>query len=69
MQIGTKLNRSHLIVSKDALILPCLGRTELDEKASGPQQISVEDTFSMVHASASAVPLSKFQNNACLKPI
>ncbi|MNJ27996.1 Formate dehydrogenase H [compost metagenome] len=51
VQISTKLNRSHLMVSKDALILPCLGRTELDLQRSGIQKITVEDTFSMVHAS------------------
>ncbi|MDM5057950.1 FdhF/YdeP family oxidoreductase [Aeromonas rivipollensis] len=51
VQISTKLNRSHLMVSKDALILPCLGRTELDLQRSGVQKITVEDTFSMVHAS------------------
>lgn len=52
VQISTKLNRSHLIHGKDALILPCLGRTEIDVQASGPQSITVEDSMSMVHASA-----------------
>ena len=51
VQISTKLNRSHLMVGKNALILPCLGRTEIDRKVSGEQFITVEDTFSMVHAS------------------
>jgi molybdopterin-dependent oxidoreductase alpha subunit len=51
VQISTKLNRSHLQVSHDGLILPCLGRTELDKQQSGIQKITVEDTFSMVHAS------------------
>ena len=51
VQISTKLNRSHLMVSLDALILPCLGRTELDRQRAGIQKITVEDTFSMVHAS------------------
>lgn len=51
VQISTKLNRSHLMVSKDALILPCLGRTERDMQRGGLQKITVEDTFSMVHAS------------------
>ncbi|MEW7864475.1 FdhF/YdeP family oxidoreductase [Aeromonas diversa] len=51
VQISTKLNRSHLMVSHDALILPCLGRTELDQQLAGVQKITVEDTFSMVHAS------------------
>lgn len=52
VQISTKLNRSHLMVSQDALILPCLGRTEIDQQASGEQKITVEDTFSMIHASS-----------------
>jgi molybdopterin-dependent oxidoreductase alpha subunit len=56
VQISTKLNRSHLCVGKDALILPCLGRTEIDKQASGEQYITVEDTFSMVHASQGNVP-------------
>jgi molybdopterin-dependent oxidoreductase alpha subunit len=51
VHISTKLNRSHLITGKEALILPTLGRTELDMQASGPQYITVEDSFSMVHAS------------------
>jgi len=52
VHIATKLNRSHLVHGKDALILPCLGRTEIDIQAEGPQSITVEDSMSMVHASA-----------------
>ncbi|ALO34652.1 CbbBc protein [Colwellia sp. MT41] len=60
VQISTKLNRSHLCIGEDALILPCLGRTEIDNQATGEQFITVEDTFSMVHASqGSVVPLAK----------
>ncbi|MBD1550123.1 FdhF/YdeP family oxidoreductase [Pseudomonas typographi] len=51
VQISTKLNRSHLIHGKAALILPCLGRTDIDLQAGGPQAVTVEDSFSMVHAS------------------
>lgn len=51
VQISTKLNRSHLTVGRDALILPCLGRTDIDHQASGPQAVTVEDSFSMIHAS------------------
>jgi len=51
VQISTKLNRSHLTIGKQALILPCLGRTDMDVQASGPQAVTVEDSFSMVHAS------------------
>ncbi len=56
VQISTKLNRTHLLVEDDALILPCLGRTEIDEQSAGKQKITVEDTFSMVHASAGNTP-------------
>ena len=56
VQISTKLNRSHLLIGQDSLILPCLGRTEIDSQQSGEQQITVEDTFSMVHASQGNVP-------------
>lgn len=48
----TKLNRSHLIHGFDALILPCLGRTEVDQQAAGPQGVTVEDSMSMVHISS-----------------
>ena len=59
VQISTKLNRSHLCIGQDALILPCLGRTEIDNQATGEQFITVEDTFSMVHASqGNVVPLA-----------
>jgi len=51
VHVSTKLNRSHLVHGKEALILPCLGRTEHDHQQSGPQQITVEDSMSMVHLS------------------
>ncbi|EPO4110376.1 FdhF/YdeP family oxidoreductase [Enterobacter cloacae] len=52
VHVGTKLNRTHLLVGKETFILPCLGRTELDMQASGRQSITVEDSMSMVHASS-----------------
>jgi anaerobic selenocysteine-containing dehydrogenase len=52
VHIGTKLNRSHLLVGKQSFIFPCLGRTEHDIQATGPQSITVEDSMSMVHASS-----------------
>jgi molybdopterin-dependent oxidoreductase alpha subunit len=51
VHITTKLNRSHLVHGKDALILPTMGRTEIDTQASGPQGVTVEDSMSMVHIS------------------
>lgn len=58
VNIATKLNRSHVNPGKDALILPCLGRTDIDPQASGPQKVTVEDSFSMVHASSGRVDMS-----------
>ena len=48
VHVSTKLNRSHLTHGKQALILPCLGRTERDVQESGPQSISTEDAMSSV---------------------
>jgi len=55
VQISTKLNRSHAVVGREALILPTLGRTEIDRQASGEQFVSVEDTVCAVHASRGKV--------------
>jgi molybdopterin-dependent oxidoreductase alpha subunit len=52
VQVSTKLNRSHLVTGRAALVLPCLGRTERDVQAGGPQLVSVEDSMSVVHPSA-----------------
>jgi molybdopterin-dependent oxidoreductase alpha subunit len=51
VQVSTKLNRSHLVHGRQALILPCLGRTEKDHQRAGVQSTSVEDSMSMVHLS------------------
>jgi molybdopterin-dependent oxidoreductase alpha subunit len=51
VQIATKLNRSHLVHGKDALILPTLGRTEIDVQQGVAQGVTVEDSMSMVHMS------------------
>jgi molybdopterin-dependent oxidoreductase alpha subunit len=51
VQVSTKLNRSHVVTGERAMILPTLGRTEIDVQGSGPQFVSVEDTVSMVHPS------------------
>jgi len=52
VQVSTKLNRSHLAHGSEALILPCLGRTESDYNDRGERQfVTVEDSMSMVHAS------------------
>lgn len=51
VQVSTKLNRSHLITGKTALILPCLGRTNIDKQNSGDQFVSVENSMGIVHSS------------------
>lgn len=51
VQVSTKLNRSHLVHGRTALILPSLGRTDRDIQAGGKQLVSVEDSMSMVHLS------------------
>jgi molybdopterin-dependent oxidoreductase alpha subunit len=51
VHIATKLNRSHLVHGADALILPTLGRTEIDEQNGVAQGVTVEDSMSMVHIS------------------
>ncbi|MFE1320214.1 FdhF/YdeP family oxidoreductase [Kitasatospora phosalacinea] len=51
VHVSTKLNRSHLVHGRRALILPCLGRTEQDRQRGGLQASSVEDSMSMVHLS------------------
>ena len=50
VHVATKLNRSHIVHGKQALILPCLARSDKDEQA-GRQGVSVEDAMSMVHMS------------------
>jgi molybdopterin-dependent oxidoreductase alpha subunit len=56
VNIATKLNRTHLLTGKQAWILPCLGRTEIDVQATGRQSVTVEDSMSMVHASRGMKP-------------
>lgn len=51
VQVSTKLNRSHLITGKTAIILPCLGRTEIDLQNGKAQFVSVENSMGIVHAS------------------
>ncbi|MEU5262847.1 FdhF/YdeP family oxidoreductase [Amycolatopsis sp. NPDC021455] len=51
VHVSTKLNRSHVVPGRAALILPTLGRTERDVQASGEQFVTVEDSMSQVHTS------------------
>ncbi len=56
VHVATKLNRSHVVHGREALILPCLGRTEIDMQAAGAQGVTVEDSMSMVHISMGINP-------------
>jgi molybdopterin-dependent oxidoreductase alpha subunit len=51
VNIATKLNRSHLLPGEVTYLLPCLGRIELDEQATGPQAVSMEDSTACIHGS------------------
>jgi molybdopterin-dependent oxidoreductase alpha subunit len=51
VQVSTKLNRSHTVPGREALILPTLGRTDRDTTAAGPQSVTVEDSQGAVHLS------------------
>lgn len=51
VQIATKLNHSHLVNGEIAFLLPCLGRSEEDVQASGPQTVTIEDSLSCIHGS------------------
>ncbi|QSE80104.1 FdhF/YdeP family oxidoreductase [Rhodococcus koreensis] len=60
VQVSTKLNRSHLVTGRAALILPSLGRTDKDVQNGRKQQVTVEDSMSMVHLSrGSLTPASE----------
>ena len=45
VQVITKLNRTALATGERSLILPCLGRSEIDRQASGEQFVSTESTM------------------------
>ncbi|HSN82694.1 MAG TPA: FdhF/YdeP family oxidoreductase [Polyangiales bacterium] len=51
VHVSTKLNRSHLLHNKWTIILPCLGRSEIDQQAYGPQFVTVENSMGVVHSS------------------
>jgi anaerobic selenocysteine-containing dehydrogenase len=51
VHVSTKLNRAHVITGKQALILPCLGRTDRDAQKSGQQFVTVENSMGVVHTS------------------
>lgn len=56
VQVSTKLNRSHLYTGKTALILPALGRTEIDRQSSGIQTVTVENSMGVIQTSHGKIP-------------
>lgn len=60
VHISTKLNRSHLVHGNQAIILPCLGRSEKDFQKSGEQFVTVENSMGVVSKSIGHLnPLSE----------
>lgn len=51
VHVSTKLNRSHLITGEEALILPCLGRSDKDVLNGEEQFISCENSMGVVQMS------------------
>lgn len=51
VQVSTKLNRSHVVTGRRAIILPTLGRTDRDRRGGTDQRVTVEDSMGAVHAS------------------
>ncbi len=61
VQVSTKLNRSHLVTGKQALILPCLARSERDAVDGKAQFVSVENSMGIVHrSSGNLTPASRY---------
>jgi molybdopterin-dependent oxidoreductase alpha subunit len=66
VHVATKLNRSHIVHGRQALILPCLARTDKDRQVGGEQGVSVEDAMSMVHLSRGMTePVSPHLRSEC----
>jgi molybdopterin-dependent oxidoreductase alpha subunit len=51
VHVSTKLNRSHLVHGKRALILPCLGRTDKDIQSGVEQFVSCENSMGVIQMS------------------
>ncbi len=68
VQISTKLNRSHLVCGDTAIILPTLGRTDMDLSADGPQFVTVEDSMGVVHGSTGVLdpPSSRLRSEVAI---
>ncbi len=56
VNISTKLNRTHLVTGKTALLLPTLGRSDMDLKDGKPRFFTVENSMGKVHRSKGVLP-------------
>jgi molybdopterin-dependent oxidoreductase alpha subunit len=56
VHISTKLNRSHVIHGQEALILPCLSRSDEDVINGQRQVVSCENSMGVVQASTGMLP-------------
>ncbi|TVR39147.1 MAG: hypothetical protein EA392_07340 [Cryomorphaceae bacterium] len=68
VQISTKLNRAHLVTGQEAIILPCLGRTDRDEQKNGVQFQTVENSMGIIHTSRGTMepPSAKLKSEVAI---
>ena len=67
VHVSTKLNRSHLVHGEEALILPCLARSDKDLLNGEQQFVSCENSMSVVHASKGV--LQPVSDNLLSEPV
>jgi molybdopterin-dependent oxidoreductase alpha subunit len=51
VHVATTLNRTHVVAGREAILLPCLGRSERDVQNARAQFVTVEDSMATVHRS------------------
>lgn len=51
VHVSTKLNRSHFVHGKEAMILPCLGRSDKDMANGEAQFVSCENSMGVIQSS------------------
>ncbi|HXB06066.1 MAG TPA: FdhF/YdeP family oxidoreductase, partial [Puia sp.] len=56
VHVSTKLNRSHLVHGEEALILPCLARSDRDYTGGREQFVSCENSMGVVQSSKGMLP-------------
>ncbi len=66
IQISTKLNRGHLVTGQEAIISPCISKSETDLQGSGKQFVTVENSMGVVHKSTGSIEPAS--NNLKIEP-